>query len=170
MVGPTLRRELRVNIRYAHAEQFRTGITQNPAGLLVDVMKTPPVIYQKGGFAYFVQGKTQQGDFLLCLFACGPGTQGDDAERQVGSQFLKQPNLFRRKSVGLCGINVKTAEGVGVFVLERQGDAGTKTALQSALPPGRESRIRCVILQCSKLSRCGWPFRWGRARGPCRPK
>ena len=111
MVGPTLRRELRVNIRNAHAEQFRTGITQNAAGLVVDVMKTPLVVCQKGGFAYFVQGETEEGDFLLCLLACGPGTQGDDAERQVGSQFLKQPNLFRRKSVGLGGINAETAEG-----------------------------------------------------------
>ena len=99
----------------------------------------------------FVQGETQQGDFLLCLFACGPGTQGDDAEGQVASQFLQQPNLFRCKSVGLGGINVKTAEGVGLFVLERQGDGGTKTVLQSALPPWRDSRIRCVILNAASF-------------------
>ena len=134
MIGPALHRKVRINIRYAQAEQFRTGITQQAAGLLVDVLKTRRVIYQKGGLVSVVQSETQQGDFLLCLFACGPGTQGDDAERQVARQFLKQPNLFRRKSVGLCGINVKTAEGVGMFVLERQGDGGTKTVLQSDLP------------------------------------
>src|SRR5271165_830458 len=86
---------------------------------------------------------------LLCLFACGPRTQGDDAKCHVASQFFKKPSLFRRKSVGLRGINAKAAEGVGVFVLEGQGDAGTKTALPKALPPGGESKILCEILNAA---------------------
>jgi hypothetical protein len=51
-------------------------------------MKMPRFIYQKGGFAYFVQGETKESELLLSFFACGPGTHSDDAERQVGSQFL----------------------------------------------------------------------------------
>src|SRR5271165_5609474 len=48
-------------------------------------------------------------------------------------------------------MNGKTAEGVGVFVLERQSDAGTETALQKALPPGRKPRIGCEILNAATL-------------------
>src|SRR5271165_6056781 len=55
-------------------------------------------------------------------------------------------------------MNGKTAEGVGVFVLERQGDAGTETALQKALPPGRKSRIGCEILNAA-----GFPAADGRS-------
>src|SRR5208337_2172129 len=152
MAGPTLRREVGVNIRYAHAEQFLTGITQNPASLVTNVMKSPRVVYQPGRVADIVQGETQEGNLLLRLFAGGPRTQGDDAERQVPREFLKQPNLFRCKSVGLCAMNGEAAECVVVFVLERQGDAGTKTALQKALPPRGEPRIRCEILNAAAFS------------------
>jgi hypothetical protein len=129
MAGPTLRPEIRINIRHAQAEHFLTGIPQNAAAFLIDVVKTPPVIDQKGSFAYFVQGETEEGDFLLSPLACGPGTQGDDAERQVCSQFLEEPDFFRGKGVGLCGINAKTAEDLCVFVFERQDDARTIAAL-----------------------------------------
>src|SRR5271166_6346600 len=48
-------------------------------------------------------------------------------------------------------MNGETAEGVVVFVLEGQGDAGTKIALQKALLPGHKSRILCEILNAASF-------------------
>src|SRR5271165_7491932 len=48
-------------------------------------------------------------------------------------------------------MNGETAEGVVVFVLEGQGDAGTKIALQKALLPGHKSRSRCEILNAASF-------------------
>src|SRR5271166_87049 len=132
-------------------DQFLSRVTHALAGLPVHINNGPFLeIVDKEGVAGVVH-KRAEARLALALrflgpFACGLGTQGDDAERQVASQFLKKPNLLQRESVGLRGKNSKTSEGMGLFVLERHSDAGTKTALQSALPPGRKSRIRCEIL------------------------
>src|SRR3974390_629776 len=69
MGRPTLRREVRGNIFNAQAEQFCPAVTQYAAGILVYMVETTTIIYQKRGFAYVVQGKIQQGDALLRLFA-----------------------------------------------------------------------------------------------------
>ena len=45
MVSPTLRRKVRVNIRHGHAEQIIATVTQDAAGVLVDVLKPPLIVY-----------------------------------------------------------------------------------------------------------------------------
>src|SRR5271165_2966145 len=137
-------------------DQFLSRVTYALASLPVHINNGPFIeIVDKEGVACVVHKRAEARLALAQRFhgtlACGPGTQGDDAERQVASQFLKKPNLFRCRSVGLRGINGEAAKRLVVFVLERQGDAGTITVLQSALPPGHNSRIRCEILSAASF-------------------
>ena len=100
------------------SDQFLPGVTKTLAGRPFHIDNGPSleIVYEQGVPCVVhecTKARLALVQRFLSLFACGPGTQGDDAERQVASQFLQQPNLFRRESVGLCGINGKTAEGVG---------------------------------------------------------
>src|SRR5208337_33811 len=124
---------IQVEVNRRRPNQFLPRITKALAGLLVHINNRPLLeIEDEEGVRRVVHKRAKARLAVAQRFfsplACGPGTQGDDAERQVARQFFQQPNLFRGKSVGLRGINVKTAEGVGMFVLEWQTEGGTKTA------------------------------------------
>src|SRR5208282_4063981 len=147
---------IQVEVNRRRPNQFLPRITKALAGLLVHINNRPLLeVEDEEGVRRVVHKRAEARLAVAQRFfsplARGPGTQGDDAEGQVASQFFKQPNLFRRKSVGLGGINAKTAEGVGVFILERQGDGRTKIAQYCTLPPGRQSRIRGEILTATSF-------------------
>src|SRR5208283_1796769 len=147
---------IQVEVNRRRPNQFLPRITEALAGLLVHINNRPLLeVEDEEGVRRVVHKRAEARLAVAQRFfsplARGPGTQSDDAKRQVAGQFLQQPSLFRRKSIGLCGINVKTAEGVGLFVLERQADGGTKTALQSEPGPCHVSGLRGVILNAGSF-------------------
>src|SRR5271166_3146004 len=91
-------------------DQFLSRVTYALASLLVHINNGPFLqIVDKEGVACVVHKRAEPrlalAQRFLGTLAGSLGMQGDNAECQVASQFLKKPNFFRCESVGLRGTN-----------------------------------------------------------------
>ena len=93
--------------------------------------------FQRRGAASHAQFEilVELAEFLFRALVLLADAQNRDAEGQIAGQLLQKRDLIRRERSQLGGINAESAKGVGVFILERQGDGCAITAQQQFFQP-----------------------------------